>query len=126
MKIEAGLSDADDARLRRERREFVRSRLGVIGRFVRMHTDRAPDIGMRFGNRAHRRKLVEPRANRHHRADPGGTGALDDSLALWREVGEIEMAMAVDQQLRRSPLPPRHSAEKCRAAPATRAREATR
>src|SRR5207248_1451011 len=83
----------------------------------RMHTDRAPDIGMRFGNRAHRRKLVEPRANRHHRADPGGTGALDDSLALWREVGEIEMAMAVDQQLRRSPLPPRHSAGRSRAAP---------
>src|SRR5437868_11769060 len=59
MKIEAGLSDADDARLRRERREFVRRRLGVIGRFVRMHTDRTPDIGMGFGDRAHRRKSNE-------------------------------------------------------------------
>src|SRR5947209_11831479 len=100
VEVEPGLADANDPRMRRERREVLDARLRVIGGFMRMHPDRAPDVLIRFGDRAHRRKFVEPGANRHHRADPRGAGAFDDRLALFREIGEIEMAMAVDQHRR--------------------------
>ncbi len=97
MEVEAGLADPDHARMRGEHAEFGRRRIGVIGGFVRMGADRAPDIVICLGNRAHCRKRVEPGADRQHRPDPSLSGAADHRLALGREIGKVEMAMAVDQ-----------------------------
>src|SRR5579883_3622895 len=65
-----------------------------------MRPDRAPYVGIGCCDRAHFEELVEPRADRQHRADPGASGPCDDRVALGREVREIEMAVAVDQHLR--------------------------
>ena len=38
--------------------------LPFLFRFMRMHTDRAPDVVMALGNRPHLVELIEPRADR--------------------------------------------------------------
>ncbi len=97
VEVEPGLANADHPRMRGERGQFGGRRPGVIGCLVRMGADRAPDVVMRLGNRAHRRKLVEPGRDRQHRPDPGRAGASNHRLALGREIRKIEMAMTVDQ-----------------------------
>ncbi len=87
--------------MRRERRQLVGQQLGVIGGLVRVRADRAPDARRRL-----RRSRARP-SNSSSRvpivsmvADPGGAGAGDHRRALGRELGEVEMAMAVDQHPR--------------------------
>ena len=56
-----------------------------------------------LGDRAHLGEFVEPGADRQHGPDPGRPRARDHRLALGGEIGEIEMAVAVDQH--RTPIP---------------------
>ena len=100
VEIEPGLADADDPRVRRQCGQLGRGGRRVVGRLVRMRADRAPDIVIGFGDRPHRRELVEPGADRQHRADAGGARPGDHRIALGGEIREIEMAMAVDEHRR--------------------------
>src|ERR1700733_8092520 len=68
---------------------------------MRMDADRAPDVGIAFGDRAHTVELGDLGADGDHRADPGGAGPGDDRVALLGEIREIQMAMAVDELHRR-------------------------
>src|SRR5205807_727669 len=54
-------------------------------------------------DRPHAGEFVKPGADRQHRPDPGGAGATDHFVALGGEIGEIEVAMAVDQRHLSSP-----------------------
>jgi hypothetical protein len=63
---------------------------------VRVSANRAPDALVGLGDCLDSRELVEPGADRQDRPDTGGECALNDGVALGREIGEIEMAMAVD------------------------------
>src|SRR5579871_3344880 len=94
--IEPGLADADHLRLGRQRRQALGRQFGMIGRLMRMGPDRAPNIGIAFGDRANPLKCVEPGRDRQHCADAGGAGAGDDRVALLVEIGKIEVAVAVD------------------------------
>ena len=84
IEIETGLADADDLADARPARPARPRGRRMVGRFVGMGADRAPDIVIGLGDRAHRRELVEPRADRQHRADAGGAGAGEHRIALGR------------------------------------------
>jgi hypothetical protein len=64
---------------------------------MRMSAHRTPYARVTFGYRPHPVELVEPRADRQHRADSGCKSTADHGIALWCEIGKIEMAMAIDQ-----------------------------
>src|SRR5260370_42210080 len=64
---------------------------------VRMNADRAPDIGVPLGDGAHLGELVESRADGQHARDAGGAGARQHAGLVGSKLGEVEMAMTVDQ-----------------------------
>src|SRR5580700_5847920 len=97
MEVQACLADADDLRVLGQREKMVGEQRAVIGSLMRMRPGRTPDIVISLGDRTHPVELVEPRADRQHRFDPGHPGAGDHGISLCREIREIEMAMAVDQ-----------------------------
>jgi hypothetical protein len=95
--IETGFADGDAARVVAEPDQVRGSDLGLFVRVMRMGPHRAPDVVVRLGDR---RDLVEPPhpgRNRHHAADAGSRGAGQHSGAILGQLGEIEMAMAVDK-----------------------------
>ena len=75
--------------------------LPLLLRLVRMDADRAPDIVVALGDRAHALELVEPRADGQHAGDAGRPGARQHARLVVGELGEVEMAVAVDQHQRR-------------------------
>ena len=81
----------------RQREKLVGEQGAMIGSLMRVRPDRAPDPVISLRDRPHPVELVEPGADRQHRFDPGRPGAGDDGIPLGRKIGEIEMAMAVDQ-----------------------------
>ena len=91
MKIEAGLADADDFWMIRQREKLVGEQGAMIGSLMRVRPDRAPDPVISLRDRPHPVELVEPGADRQHRFDPGRPGAGDDGIPLGRKIGEIEM-----------------------------------
>ncbi len=97
MKIEPGLADADNPLVRGEQGEIRGAQRRVVGCLVRVDADRAPDVGIRLGDRPHPGELIEAGPDRQHRPDPGGAGTRDDRVPLLGEIRKIEMAMAVDQ-----------------------------
>src|SRR5437868_323111 len=70
MEVEAGLADADDFWVVRQREKLLGEQRGVIGRLVRVRPDRAPDPVICLGNRPDPVEFVEPGAYRQHRFDP--------------------------------------------------------
>ena len=80
---------------------FSQQAFGLHIRFgfglVRMDPDRTPDIIIGFGHSSHAGELRELGPDGQHRADTGRTGTRDHRIAVSRENGKIEVAMAVDQ-----------------------------
>ena len=79
-----------------------RSRLAL--HMMRMDADRAPDRGVRLGERADAGEPGHARADRLHDADSCAGRTFEDGIEIWAEVRKIEVAMAVDQHPR-SPRP---------------------
>ena len=104
VEVEPGLANPDDFRVGSQGDQLLPAECGVILRLMRVHTDRAPNPVMRFGDRLHPGQLVETGADRQHRPDPGRSGARDNRFALCREIREVEVAMTVDEH---QPCPPR-------------------
>ena len=97
VEVEPGLADADDLGMARRLDQAVGRALPLLLGLVRMDADRAPDVAVALGDGAHLVELVEPRADRQHAGDAGGAGARQHAGLVGRELGEVEMAVAVDQ-----------------------------
>ena len=62
-----------------------------------MRADGEIDAGVALSDRDQAVGRVDPGADGDHPLDAGGFGALDDSVEFVGEVGEVEVAMAVDE-----------------------------
>src|SRR5262249_2987850 len=62
-----------------------------------MGADRAVDVAETLGDRQHVGVAPDPGGDGDDARQPGRLGAADDGIELAREVGKIEMAVAVDQ-----------------------------
>ena len=122
VEVEPGLADADDLGMARGLDQAVGRALPLLLGLVRMDADRAPDIAVALGDGAHLVELVEPGADGQHAGHAGGAGARQHAGLVARELGEVEMAVAVDQHQLAAPLSPlgpaRRSAGTRPAAPA--------
>ena len=98
--IEARLADRDDLRMARARDDGRRVELKLFVRVVWMRADRAVHIGEALGDREDVRVLLDAGRDRDHARHAGGLRARDNGVDLVGEIGEIEMAMAVDQHRR--------------------------
>ena len=101
VEVEPGLADADDLGMARRLDQAVGRALPLLLRLVRMDADRAPDVVVALGDRAHLVELVEPRADGQHARDAGRAGAREHARLVAGKLGKVEMAMAVDQHQRR-------------------------
>ena len=97
VEVEAGLADADHLGMARRLDQRGRECLPLLLRLVRMDADRAPDVAVALGDRPHLLELVEPRADGQHAGDARGPGARQHAGFVGRQLGEVEMAVAVDQ-----------------------------
>ena len=68
---------------------------GFNGGFVRMDSNRAPDVGVRLCNGAHASKPVETRADRQHANHARMSRAIDHAREVAAEFGVIQVAVAV-------------------------------
>ena len=102
--VEPGLADGDHLRLRGDGDEIGGRHVGFLGGVVGMRADRTVDAVVAIGQRLQRRKSPDPGRDRHHGLDPGGTSPVDDRIPIRFEIGEIEMAVAVDQNARHPSL----------------------
>src|SRR4051794_17733214 len=64
---------------------------------VRMGADRAIDVRKPPGDVEQARQTPHPRRDGDDTPDPRGFGARDDAVEIIGKVGEIEMAVAVDE-----------------------------
>ncbi len=94
--IEPGFADPDDLGMVGEC-DQSRSRRLLVGGLVRMDADRAENIVVGFGDRAHGVEVAQLRADGQHRFDARRFGARHDARKILLQVGIVEMAMAVDE-----------------------------
>jgi hypothetical protein len=62
-----------------------------------MHADRAPNVIVALGNRAHAIERAEARPDREHCSHTGGARAADNGVEFGPEVREVQMAVAVNE-----------------------------
>ena len=98
MKIEPGLADADNLRLRRHSLEQIFSREFILLRhMVRMNTNRTPNIRIFIHQCRYLLEFAQARADRLHGTDPGLCRARQNAVEILGEIFKIEVAMAIDQ-----------------------------
>ena len=97
IEVEAGLADADHLGMARRLDQPVGRALPLLLGLVRMHADRAPDIGVALGDGRAPVELVEPRADGQHAGHAGRAGARQHARLVAGKLGKVEMAVAVDQ-----------------------------
>src|SRR5262249_9347637 len=97
VEIESGLADADYLGMACGLHESIWCTLPLLLRLVRMYANRAPDVGMALGDAPHEAELAQPRTNGQHPRDAGSAGARQDARLVACELGEVEVAVAVDQ-----------------------------
>ena len=98
--VEARLADGHDLWMGREPYEILARHVRFFRSVVRMRADGAVDLVIGFGDVENCRKLCYARRNGHHAADPRRHSARDHRVALFGEIGKVQMAMAVDEHLR--------------------------
>ena len=97
MIIKTRLTNADAARVLRQRDQLFEGRLGLLMRLMRMRAHREPDIVIGFGNRAIAVVTADEGRDGDQPSHASGFRARNDSVAFFCELGKVEMAMAVDQ-----------------------------
>ena len=95
--IEPGFADGNDARVLCQAHDIVERHVGFLACLMRMCADRAPDAIVGLDDLPQLLEAAHARRDRHHRADAGRRGALDERRAIRLEVREVEMAVAVDE-----------------------------
>jgi hypothetical protein len=95
--VEADLADGDDRRILGDACQIVGGHVRLLRGVVGMRADRAEDALIALGQRLQGAEFRHPRRDGDHGIDAGGVGAGDDRVAVLVEVGEIEMAVAVDE-----------------------------
>ena len=96
--VEPGFADGHDLRMRREPDECGGRHVELFGSVVRMRADRAKNRVMRLGDLQHACKALHARRDGHHAPDTRSHGARDHGVALFGEVGKVQMAVTVDEQ----------------------------
>ena len=76
---------------------FLCAEIEFLVRIVRMSADRAEDSVIGLGNGLDLVELTNMGANGHHVADTGQLCPTHDIVQLLGKVGEIKVAMAIDQ-----------------------------
>ena len=98
--IEPGLTDGNNLRISTHLHQAGGGDVRLLLRAMRMGAERAGDVVMRLGDRQDLGKAVDPGRDRQEMPDPGGAGAVDHRLLFGREIGEFQMAVAVDEHVR--------------------------
>jgi hypothetical protein len=80
-----------------ELHQFVGGHIQLIGGIVGMGANRTEHARVALGQRQQRIELCGPGSRSSPSADAGCMGTFDQIIALRIEIGEIEMAMGVDQ-----------------------------
>src|SRR4029077_7576658 len=75
----------------------IRRDVELLVRVMRMRADRAGYVGESLRDRQHLRVALDARRDRHDAPDAGGLRACHHGVELGREIGKIEMAVAVDE-----------------------------
>jgi hypothetical protein len=96
IEIKPSLAQSNHLGMFGQRRELLHRCVVLARGFVRVNPDRAPDIGIAFGDRANGRKFGDLRADGQQRRDPCPARACENLRAFIRR-RVIEMAMAVDK-----------------------------
>ena len=95
--VEASLADADAFRMARERAHGGEVLRPLPRRLVRMRADGKENVIVALGDFDDARGFPDLRADGDHALDAGGAGALNDGVEILREVGKVEVAVAVDE-----------------------------
>ncbi len=95
--VEAGFADRHHLGMTRAGDEIGGRDVRLLMRAVGMGADRAIDLGKAFGDRQHLAVALHPRGNGDKAPDARRARARHDCVELVREVGKIEVAMAVDE-----------------------------
>ena len=69
----------------------------LLRRLMRMGPDGEVNAGVAFRNFGDPSRIAETRADGDHALDPFRVGARDDRIEVALEIGEIEVAVAVDE-----------------------------
>src|SRR5882672_6129839 len=98
VEVEAGFADPDHLGMPGQFDEALDANVRFAGGFMRVNADRAVDVVIALGDRAHAVELADARADGHHRRDAGGAGARYDGIQLAALLlVVVEVAMAIDE-----------------------------
>ena len=97
MVVQTGLADADHPGVTGEFDQPFRRRDGLVSGFVRMNADRAVHVIVSLGDVENATEAFEARADGLEAHDSAVARPRHDGVKVLREVGGIEMAMAVDE-----------------------------
>ena len=100
--IQPRLPQRHDLRMSRQFDQFVRGNPVFLIGVMRMGSDRAIDVRKSLGDRKQSAQAPHPRRDGDDTLDPGGVGPCHDGVEVIGEIGEIEMAVAVDEHVGRS------------------------
>ena len=95
--VEPGFADRHDLRIGGEPHKVSGRHVGFFGGIVRVGADRAVDPRIALDQIPELREARDPRRDGHDGLDSSRAGAIEDRVAILVEVGEIEMAVAVDE-----------------------------
>ena len=103
VEIEARFAEADDLRVGGHAYQVFGRHLGFVPDIMGMDADGAEDVVVFLGDGEHAFKRGDAGADGQHVADPGLAGAGHDGVEFVLEIGEIQVAVAVDQHYSPSP-----------------------
>jgi hypothetical protein len=81
--------------------QLVDADIELLLRVVRMGADRAIDVGKALGDGEHLRVPLDAGRDSDDARNAGGACARDDAVEFAGKVGKIEVAVAVDQHVRK-------------------------
>jgi hypothetical protein len=102
--IKAGLADRHNFRVLCQPDQICGRHVEFFRSVVRMGADGAENFAEFFSDRKDLFEALHARRDRDHPLDARRLGARDDIGALLGEIGEVEMAMTVDQHFCRPQL----------------------
>ncbi len=97
MVVEASLPDRHHLVMAGVRNQLVGAEIEFLVRIVGMGADRAIDLGIALGNGENFGQPPDPGRNGDDPGDAGRPRPRDHGIEVAREIGKVEMAMAVNK-----------------------------